>query len=144
MEDLNTWHWFILACVLLAIEVTAPVTFFLWLAGAALASTLVAYLFPALSWQFEIALFGVFSFASLVAWHFLRPASIEETDQPALNQRNEQYLNKVLVVTEAITGGTGRVKANDSLWKAVGEDAKVGTKVKVVRVEGSIFHVEAV
>jgi hypothetical protein len=90
-------------------------------------------------------LFAVFCVVSLFCWHFYaRNRGQTETDQPQLNQRNRRYLGRVLVLTEAIENGYGKVRVEDSTWKVTGNDAKIGTQVKVVEVDGSIFHVEPV
>lgn len=141
MFELTAWHWFTLACILLVLEITVPVAFFLWMAAAALASMLVALLWPSLGWQVEMGLFSVFALLSAIIWA-KRPKQDVVTDQPGLNERNYQYLGATVVVCNEIKNGVGKVKVNDSIWKAKGGDAKVGTQVQVVRVEGSVFHVE--
>ena len=47
-----------------------------------------------------------------------------------------------MTVVEAITGGEGRVKVGDSVWSAVGADAEVGARVRVVAAEGTVLRVE--
>ncbi len=141
MFELTAWHWFTLACILLVLEITVPVAFFLWMAAAALASMLVALLWPSLGWQVEMGLFSVFALLSAIIWA-KRPKQDVVTDQPGLNERNYQYLGATVVVCNEIKNGVGKVKVNDSIWKAKGGDAKVGTQMQVVRVEGSVFHVE--
>ncbi len=141
MFELTAWHWFTLACILLVLEITVPVAFFLWMAAAALASMLVALLWPSLGWQVEMGLFSVFALLSAIIWA-KRPKQDVVTDQPGLNERNYQYLGATVVVCNEIKNGVGKVKVNDSIWKATGSDAKVGTQMQVVRVEGSVFHVE--
>ncbi len=141
MFELTAWHWFTLACILLVLEITVPVAFFLWMAAAALASMLVALLWPSLGWQVEMGLFSVFALLSAIIWA-KRPKQDVVTDQSGLNERNYQYLGATVVVCNEIKNGVGKVKVNDSIWKAKGGDAKVGTQMQVVRVEGSVFHVE--
>ena len=53
------WHWWVLAVILLALEVAAPGTFFLWLAIAAGAVGLIVLIFPELLWQLQVLLFAV-------------------------------------------------------------------------------------
>jgi hypothetical protein len=140
--ELTTWPWFALTCILLVLEITIPITFFLWLAAAALTSTVVAFFMPSLSWQVELSLFSAFVILSILIWA-KRPKHVQETDQPGLNERNNQYLGATVVVCNEIKNGVGKVKVNDSIWKAHGADAKVGTQVRVRRVEGSVFHIES-
>lgn len=145
MFELTAWHWFTLACVLLVLEITIPVAFFLWMAAAALATMLVAILLPSLGWhlgwQVEVGLFSTFALLSLIIWA-KRPKQEAVTDQPGLNERNYRYLGATVVVCNEIKNGRGKVKVNDSIWQARGVDAKIGTQMQVVRVEGSVFHVE--
>jgi hypothetical protein len=48
-----------------------------------------------------------------------------------------------VVVTQAIEGGTGKVKLGDSEWLARGADAPVGTRLKVTGHDGTMLLVEA-
>lgn len=137
------WHWLALACLFLVIEITVPMAFFLWLSFAAAASAIVAFLVPDLSWQVQYLLFAAFCIISILAWHrFAKDGDVSETDQPTLNQRNQGYLGRTLVLSQAIVNGIGKVKVDDSQWKVHGSDAAVGSRVKVVSVDGSILHVE--
>ena len=137
------WHWVALAIILLGLELVAPATFFLWLSIAAAASAIVKLVFPDLGLANQLVLFALFSFVSLIAWHRYGITGREaETDNPQLNQRNERYMGRVVKVSQAIEDGVGKVTVEDSQWKVHGPDAEVGTKVRVVAVEGSIFKVE--
>ena len=139
------WHWLVLACVFVGLEVTVPGVFFLWLGFAATASGLVKFLFPELSWGVQYLLFAAFSILSLVIWkRFVKQASPEDTDQPQLNRRNQSYKGRILVLSEPIVNGFGKVRVDDSQWKVSGVDADAGTRVKVTEVKGSILHVEAI
>ena len=62
------WHWWVLAVVLLALEVAAPGTFFLWLAMAAGAVGLIVLILPDLYWQIQVLLFAVAGIAAVGAW----------------------------------------------------------------------------
>jgi len=78
---------------------------------------------------------------SLILWK--RFARVDtETDQPQLNQRNQQYVGRTIALSEAIQNGVGKVRIDDSLWKVSGTDAAVGTQVKVIGVDGSTLLVE--
>jgi len=82
---------------------------------------------------------------SLFGWkRFAKKSEDQETDQPALNQRNQRYLGRVVVLSEPIANGFGKIKVDDSQWKVTGEDAEAGTRVRVTEIDGSILHVEPV
>lgn len=139
------WHWLVLAFVFFGIEMLAPGVFFLWLGFAAVASLIVSVVFPQLDWAVQYQLFAFFSVLSVVIWwKFFQRESKPETDQPALNQRGLKYKGRTLILSEAIVNGYGKVRVDDTQWRVMGEDATVGSKVKVVDVEGSILHVEAI
>jgi len=137
------WHWLILACAFLGLEILVPGAFFLWLGLAALASFIVKLIIPGLSWEIQYALFALFSVISLFAWK--RFAKMDKpSDQPALNQRNQQLVGRTLILSEAIENGIGRVIADDSQWKVTGPDAPQNSKVKVIAAEGNLLRIELV
>lgn len=137
------WHWLMLACVFYGLEILAPGVFFLWLGFAATASGLLKLALPELGWMPQYVLFSIFSVLSLVLWKkFAKRGLAEETDQPQLNQRNQRYLGRTLVLSEPIVNGIGKVTVEDSQWKVSGADAEAGSKVTVVQIDGSLFHVE--
>ena len=138
------WHWLILGAVLLILEMLAPGAFMLWLAFAAAVSALVALVMPDLSWEIQILLFSFFSLVSLVAWKRFGGNREKPTDQPHLNRRGQQYVGRTFSLVDAIENGVGKVVVDDSQWKVRGDDAPVGSKVKVVGTDGTILLVEAV
>ena len=139
------WHWLILACVFIGLEIVAPGAFFLWLGLAAGATALVEFVFPNISGLVQYALFAAFCIISLVLWKRFGKATTDvATDQPQLNQRNQQYVGRTVALSAAIENGIGMVRIDDSQWKVSGADAPEGSKVKVTHVEGSILHVELV
>ena len=136
------WHWLILGFICFGLELFAPGAFFLWLGFAAIASAALSLLMPDLNWAIQYFIFGVFSVASLVMWKQLsKKSEAEETDQPYLNQRSKAFLGRVVVLSEPIVNGYGKVIINDSHWKVTGPDAAVGSKVRVTTVDGSLLHV---
>lgn len=143
--DLSYWHWFGLAIILLALEITAPLTFFLWLCLAAVATALTKLLLPEIDIATQLILFSIFCVLSLIAWwRFGYNAQEKETDSPHLNRRNEGFVGRLLSLSQAIENGVGKVTINDSQWKVSGPDLDIGTMVRVVEVEGSVLIVEAV
>ncbi len=51
-----------------------------------------------------------------------------ETDEPDLNVRGAQYIGRVVVVEDAISGGRGKVRVGDTLWPAQGSDTAKGAR----------------
>jgi membrane protein implicated in regulation of membrane protease activity len=96
MESVTYWHWWILAAALIILEVFAPGAFFLWLGIAAGVVGGLIYLAPALGWEYQVLVFSVLSVASILVWRRYFRTTPEETDEPALNRRGEQYVGRRL------------------------------------------------
>jgi hypothetical protein len=138
----NQWAWFLIAVVLLGLELVATGVVFVWLAIAAAIVGAVHLVFPGMSWEVQFALFAALSFASVfLGRRFVASHPVESEDE-TLNRRGEQHIGRTYVVAEAISGGRGRVKVGDSVWTAQGPDAEAGSRVRVVAVEGIVLTVE--
>jgi membrane protein implicated in regulation of membrane protease activity len=143
LEHIVFWHWWILAGLLLILELTAPAFFFLWLGIAAAAVGLIMLVFPSIGVETQLVLFGIASIVSVIAWRKYRESRPLVTDQPNLNRRGHQYIGRVFSLTEPISNGVGKVIVDDSTWKIKGPDLPAGTHIRVKGVEGVIFTVEA-
>lgn len=146
MRDLipffGAWSWWIIAGVLLLLELAAPGVFFIWLAAAAAALGVVALMIT-LSWQIEIVLFAVLSVVFLLV---LRPrfrGTLERSEQSNLNQRMYDYVGRRYVLHEPIVDGRGKIRVEDTMWEVVGPDRAKGEWVTVTGVEGLRLRVEA-
>ncbi len=137
------WFWLSLGLVLIAAEIVAPGFFLMWLGIAALVTGVAAWLLP-LPLAAEVVLFGVLALTAVFAakrWFRDNPIV---SDDPMLNDRGARMVGEVVTVVEAIDGGEGRVKVGDGVWTARGEDAPIGTRVRITGVAGSVVTVEAV
>lgn len=142
LEHIVFWHWWILAGLLLILELTAPAFFFLWLGIAAAAVGLILLVFPQIQLETQLVLFGIASIVAVLAWRKYREARPLTTDQPNLNRRGHQYIGRVFSLDSPINNGVGKVTVDDSTWKVKGPDLAAGTHVKVTGVEGVVFTVE--
>ena len=143
LEHVVFWHWWILAGLLLILELTAPAFFFLWLGIAAAAVGLILLVFPAIDVETQLLLFAITSIVAIVAWRRYRETRPVPTDQPNLNQRGRQYIGRVFSLSSPIVNGVGKVTVDDSTWKVKGPDLPAGTHIKVTGVDGVVFKVEA-
>lgn len=136
------WWWWIAAVVLLILEVLAPATFFLWMAVSAAVVGLVSLLAPGFSWEGQVLVFAILSVVAVVAWKaFLKPRT-EATDQPMLNRRGEQYVGRIVTLTDPISNGVGRIRIADASWPVEGPDLPAGTRVRIAGITGTRFTVE--
>ncbi len=140
LSSLGVWNWFILAGVLLAIEVMVPGTFFLWLGFSAAAVGAIS-LFVAWGWQFQLVTFAILAVISFIVWW--RIGKPETTPVlPFLNKRNEAFVGRVFTLEKPIVGGTGTVRVDDSVWRVTGPDCPAGSRVKVARADAATLVVE--
>lgn len=142
LEHIVFWHWWILAGLLLILELTAPAFFFLWLGIAAAAVGLILLVFKDIPLETQLVLFGVASIVAVLAWRKYRETRPVTTDQPNLNRRGHQYIGRVFSLDAPIINGVGKVTVDDSTWKVKGPDLAAGTHVRVTGVEGVVFMVE--
>ena len=103
------WHWWILGLGLIIVEVLVPGTFFLWMGVAALVVGFVTWLVPALAWEYQLMLFAILSLVSIVGWRVWQRKHPDESDQPTLNRRAEQYIGRVFMLDTPIENGFGKV-----------------------------------
>jgi inner membrane protein len=135
------WHWLAIGLLLAAAEMAIPGVFLIWLAGAALVTGALTWALPlTLAWQ--IVIFAALAMVSVfVGRQYLRANPVEAAD-PLMNDRGARLVGEVVVVTQAIDGGQGRVRQGDSEWLAKGPDAEPGTRMRVAGHDGVVLLVE--
>lgn len=144
MTEVLFWHWWILAGILMVLEIVAPGVFLLWLGIAAAITGLIAYVVPAMDWQWEALIFALLSIVIVWGWRSYQRRHPTETDLPMLNRRGEQYVGRRLSLDQPIVNGRGQVKVDDSTWRVEGADLPAGTAIVVTGVKGTILVVERV
>ena len=143
----GSWTWVIFGLIILAVEILLPSTFLLWPGLAARVVGAVTLMAgpdnPIWPWQAQVL---VFLAGSLVAaWlgrRYLKTRSLDQTDQPNLNERGTQLVGQTATVSTAIENGRGRARLGDTTWSVRGPDTKAGDKVRIVGSEGSVLLVE--
>ena len=133
---LTWWHWYLIAILLLGLEMLTPVSFFLWLGVGAGLTGVLAQITGMASWQSQCVAFVVLSFASLfLGRRFIRRAAPAE--HSTLNRRLAQYVGRTAILEQPITDGHGKARLGDTLWRVRGPDCPTGTRIVVVGVDGS-------
>jgi membrane protein implicated in regulation of membrane protease activity len=135
------WYWWVAAAVLLVVEMLSPGFFFMWMGISAVITGLLFLLLPFMGIEVQLLIFAVLSVVSVLWWKKYMNQHPTETDHPYLNQRGAQYIGKTFTVIEAIEHGQGKIKVADSPWRVEGEDCPVGSTVKIIAVDGTIFKV---
>ena len=146
MEFLNilgNWNWLVLAVILVILETIVPGVHFVWFGMAATIVGIIA-LATEIDWQWQLVIFGVLSFATaLLVLRFVTPQTAP-SDQPGLNERGSYYIDRIVVVEDAIENGRGRVRLGDTLWAAEGPDLPAGASARITKLEGTVVVVEPV
>lgn len=148
LSGFSYWGWLFIGMALLAFELLAPFTFFLWLGGAALITALIVFVLPETIWQAQFLIFSVLSVASIIlSKRFLvnrqTKSAMSDSNAPNLNRRAEQYIGRVFILSESIAQGEGKIKVDDTHWQVSGAHLEKGTEVRITGINGSIFAVEA-
>lgn len=138
------WYWWVLALAFLGLEMLVTGFFFLWLAVSAFVTGSLLLVIPVMAFDVQLLLFSLMAIVSVMVWRRYVSAKAQTSDHPLLNRRGAQYVGRTFNLIEAIENGQGKIKVDDSLWKVHGPDCPVGTKVKVVAVNGTVFDVEQV
>ncbi|MCT2401113.1 NfeD family protein [Novosphingobium mangrovi (ex Huang et al. 2023)] len=137
------YTWLALGLVLAVAEMAIPGVFLIWMAGAALVTGLVAWIVP-IGVPLQIVMFAVLSIlAVFMGRRYIASHPVVSAD-PKMNDRGARVVGETVMVTQAIEGGSGRVKLGDSEWLAKGADAPVGTRLRVAGHDGVVLIVEPV
>lgn len=143
VENIEFWHWWIAAALLLVLEMLAPGTIFLWLGVSAVVVGFLFWLIPSMSWEIQVVIFAILSVVSVVAGRMYLKKNPIQTDQPILNRRGHQYVGRVFTLTQPIVNGVGKIKVDDTMWKVRCDDEIAGEQVRVTGVDGVVLLVEA-
>lgn len=135
------WWWLALGLLLAIAEMVIPGVFLIWLAAAAIVTGLVAWVIP-IGVPLQIALFAVLAIAAVFTGKRYLAANPVKSADPKMNDRGARLVGDTVTVTQAIDGGTGRVKHGDSEWLVKGPDAEPGTRMRVSGHDGAVLLVE--
>lgn len=139
---LGQWAWFVVAAILLMLELISPGVFFMWLAIAAAVTGIADYMLE-LPWQVEFLLFAVLSAVAVYSGRrFYNGPGMEPADNPYLNRRQMGYIGRTFTLKEPILDGRGKLTIEDTVWEVEGPDLVSGTRVRVTAVKGMSLIVE--
>lgn len=141
LQHLSYWDWLALGTLLLILEVFGAGGYLLWIGVAAAAVGVIGFIIPTLDWTLQFLLFGLLSVLTAVFWWRRQRSNRSASDQPGLNVPGQHLLGRVLVVSDAITEGRGKVRVGDGVWLARGPDTPAGARVKVIGIDGTVLQV---
>jgi inner membrane protein len=135
--------WWLLALLLIALEVALPGYFLLWIGIGAGATGVLAWLIPGMSLLMQAIAFAVLAFLSCAVYaYWLRPR-LKRGDAASerLNRRGAQMVGQRYVLIEPIVNGRGKARVGDGEWRVAGPDLPLGATVEVVGVDGNTLQV---
>lgn len=142
LTSINVWGWFVLAAVLIGLEVLLPGAFMVWLGLAAAATGIVSVFLP-LGWPLALLLFAILGV--IFAWvgrRIFARVDADTKDQPFLNRRADALVGQSFTLAEPIVNGEGRIRIGDTVWHLRGPDVDAGARIRVVRIDGGKLVVE--
>lgn len=145
LSELTYWTWWVAGVALIIIEMLAPGAFFLWLGISAFATGLILWLFPQLGWTAQLSLYAVLSISSIIIWRKMFPEAMNQSDQPLLNKRTQQFIGRTFTLEQPVVNGVGQVKIDDLTWRISAQmDIPAGNRIKVTGEESMTLKVEPV
>jgi membrane protein implicated in regulation of membrane protease activity len=136
MPIAGNWFWWIAAGLLLMLELLTPATFFVFLAAAAAATGILDIFFD-FGWRVELMVFAGFALVLVLGGRpLLLKRRVLDSDRPNLNRRMYDYVGNSYMLDEAIRGGHGRLRIEDTIWDVTGPDLPQGARIKVTGVDG--------
>lgn len=153
------WIWAILALCLSVIEVMTLTLFLIPFIISAFAISIVCYLVPTLDVELQFVFFAIASFILfLLLKNKFRRIGQPKTDIPGLNRRLDRLIGEIVtsqsLLSQDISTGTAQSR-DDTIWPVKLADniqsssssplfLPIGSRLKVVKTEGSILIVEPV
>lgn len=138
--ELEFWHWWAIALILVVIEALTPIGIFAGMTIAATITGAVALSDPDMSWQTEVGIFVAQSVVYSFIWHKVvrRFGALSSGESTA---KAKEKLGLEFTLVRPIKNGFGEAIIDDAHWELKGPDLIAGTKVRVIDVDGSILAV---
>jgi len=143
LNQVGPQHWLVLGLILLIAEMASGTTYLLWPAVAAFAVALLAWLVP-MGWAVELIVFAVLIIVLTYFGHPIVKRWRNEGAASGLNERSTTLIG-VRGVVQNFANGVGSVKVQDTVWRAVSDEAlDAGQAVEVAAVDGVTLKVKRV
>lgn len=134
----SPWAWAVAAVVIALLELPVPGNYLIWIACAAVLTALVGF---AVDWSLnaQLTFFAIACLGCCVAGYFVyRRLALRGPDTDAVNRRDLDLVGQSGLASEAFVNGHGRIRLNDTVWLAEGdEDFAAGTALIVTAMRGT-------
>jgi membrane protein implicated in regulation of membrane protease activity len=135
---ISPWFWAVAAVLIALCELPMPGNYLIWIACAAALTALVGF---AIDWSLnaQLTFFAIACLGCCIAGYFVyRRLASRGPDTDAVNRRDLDLVGQSGLAGEAFVNGHGRIRLNDTLWLAEGdEDFAAGTALTIIGVRGT-------
>lgn len=140
---MNALNWILIGLVFIGMEVAFfSGSFLLWIGIGALGSSFVFWTFDIFSLDYQVIVFILFSFISLVVGKkSFKSKVISESTFSKVNLKLDSLIGKEFTLKKPIQNGRGRIRIGDVYWLLDGPDLPIGAVVKVIQIDGNILCV---
>lgn len=146
VAEVGPYGWWIAGLALLVLEVVVPGVYLLFFGIAALIVGTNAVILSQhgwFGWEEQVVAFVIVSVAVLYLgrrWYGTRDAPASAIP---LNRRADRLIGQSAILSEAIVGGRGRIKVEDSWWTVEGPELPAGSRVRIEGAKGTILTVSS-
>ncbi|QLP98770.1 MAG: NfeD family protein [Rhodoblastus sp.] len=143
-ETHAAWIWLVAGLVLAAIELAAPGAFLIWIGAAALTVGALSFV-VATPLSVSLTLFAALSVVFALFGRRFYGGVEQAAGAAVLNDRARSLIGRAGVLETPIGLEPGRVRFDDTHWRARGPDLPSGARIKVTGVasDGATLLVEA-
>lgn len=144
MGPMLYWQWLAIGLVFLILEMLVPGAVLMWFGIGAILLGGLLLMGLEFTLPVQLLIFSALSLVGLVVGRRFINWNKATGDKPNLSRRGDAHIGKTYFLVKAIESGRGTVRVGDSDWRVSGNDLPVGSKVKVIGIDGATLEVEAV
>lgn len=142
LGQIQPWHWLALGLAFLVAELASGSTYLLWPAASAWLVGLLLFFLP-IGVGGQLLIFAGATIALTLTGHrYVRGRWLTQGGDPQLMEPGLRFRGRQAVAAGPFEHGVGRVRLDDTEWRAESLDAiGAGEKVEVLAVEGATLKV---
>ena len=134
------WYWFIIAIILLVIELIKTNGYALWLSVSAAIVAILIWFIPGLSLLYQLIVFVILGIL-LSLWWF---KSLKNKPIQLNRLKAREYLGCVYTLEKPVKTGKGQLEIEGLIWFVHSEqDLSKGDKIRVKGLNGVVLLIEA-
>lgn len=137
---MTAWHWFMLAILLLVLELLKTQGYLLWLSVDAAIVAIINWLAPNLTWPYALVIFILLGILSCAWWY----RALKKKPVQINKLRAKQYFGRVYTLEKPVKKGKGQLEIDGLIWFVQSEqDLAKGDKIRIKSANGVVLIIEA-